>query len=380
MPRLQTLRIFKNEKLLSFPEQMFDSNNSLRVLDLTHNERVTELRKTLFVVLQQLKELNIGSNNFQKIPKDLLSNNCDKLTKLIIKEDLYQCQSSCNRTLPAELVKTCKNLEDFQYSFHRPNMENVLNIPSNIFEFQTSTLRTIMIDNANLPKDKLFDLFFNGSRFKKSLLNLNEVSVRGNNIRCMEVFCDAYNNGDCDCDLVSKIGQVARRIHRNHSKYSNFKLTCNKNENVIAEDVLSIYLPHCERIDLKTIIFYVGGIAIFLLSVVMTLCAKERILIWLYNHPCFSKLFEIKVTETTCVCEVHPSHRNCRFECFCRDAFISYSKDDENFALLLRENLEDTGSLGNENPSHKQMAGRSFSCLDHQRDWKAGIPIAVNIR
>ena len=79
---------------------------------------IGELRKTLFVVLQQLKELNIGSNNFQKIPKDLLSNNCDKLTKLIIKEDLYQCQSSCNRTLPAELVKTCKNLEDFEYSFY----------------------------------------------------------------------------------------------------------------------------------------------------------------------------------------------------------------------------------------------------------------------
>merc|ERR1719273_2444089 len=25
------------------------------------------------------------------------------------------------------------------------------------------------------------------------------------------------------------------------------------------------------------------------------------------------------------------------------------------------------------------MAGRSFSCLDHQRDWKAGNPISFNI-
>ena len=120
--------------------------------------------------------------------------------------------------------------------------------------------------------------------------------------------------------------------------------------------------------------------AIFFLLVVVILCAKEHILIWLYNHPCFSKLFEIKLTEAKCECDIHLCHSDCRLECFCRDAFISYSQDDEKFALLLRDNLEDAGNFGPESVSYKQMAGRSFSCLDHQRDWKAGNPIALNIR
>ena len=145
------------------------------------------------------------------------------------------------------------------------------------------------------------------------------------------------------------------------------------------EHLLNNYIPYCQRIDLKTITFYIAGIAIFFFSVVIVLCAKERILVWLYNHPCFSKLFEIKIKTTECVCEMHLSHADCRLECYCRDAFISYSHEDENFALLLRDNLEDNGGFGPESVSYKQMAGRSFSCLDHQRDWKAGNPISLNI-
>ena len=396
MPRLNKVRIFQNSKLLTFPENLFgsssNSDNNIEILDLTHNDQVNELPPNILSALKNLKELNIGSNNFSVIPSDLLSkSNCDKLTKLVIKEDFYKCPSGCTRILPARLLESCDNLEEFIYSFHKVHETNLLMMPSNIFEVSKSThIKTITIDNANLRKQQLFNIFFNGSNFKQSFNKLNYLSLQGNNISCKETYCTTEDNTYCDCDLITKIGELARHVIGNTNKTSSFKLTCNRldprttnwhlKEDVNAEDVISLYLPYCERVDLKTIIFYVAGIAIFFLSLVVVLCAKEHILIWLYNHPCFAKLFEIKFTETKCECDMHICHSDCRLECFCRDAFISYSKDDENFALLLRDNLEDSGNFGPESLSHKQMAGRSFSCLDHQRDWKAGNPIALNIR
>ena len=398
MPRLNKVRIFQNSKLLSLPEDLFgtssNSNNSIEILDLTHNDQVNILPPNLLSTLKHLKELNIGSNNFSVIPSDLLSNsNCDKLVKLVLKEDFYKCPSGCIRSLPAKLLESCDKLEEFDYSFHKVHEKNLLNIPSNFFEVSKSTqLKTLHIDNANLEKEQLLNLFFNASKYKLSFHKLKFLSLEGNNISCKHTYCTTEDNTDCDCDLVTKIGELARNVIGNTNKSSSFKLTCNSlrphttnwhvshKENVNPEDVISLYVPYCERVDLKTIIFYVAGIAIFFLSMVVVLCAKEHILIWLYNHPCFSKLFEIKFTETKCECDMHLCHSDCRLECFCRDAFISYSKDDENFALLLRDNLEDSGNFGAESVSYKQMAGRSFSCLDHQRDWKAGNPISLNIR
>lgn len=384
MPLLKTVSIFQNEKLLSLPKQIFNPNNNIEILDLTHNEQVHDLPRSILAPLKHLKALNIGSNNFSVIPPDLLHYSCAKLTKLVIKEDFYKCPTGCIRNLPSELLSSCRKLREFSYSFHRIHEKNRLKIPANFFEFQNSTLKMIEIDNANLQKDQLFDLFFNRSSFKKSFVNLNTLSIEGNAINCKETFCSRENNAHCDCNLVTKLGQLSKNITGNFTQTSNFRVTCNDGphqiQKVNVEDISNIYLPYCEQIDLKTIIFYVVGIAIFLLSVLVVLCVKERILIWLYNHSIFSKIFEIKFTETRCVCDMHPSHADCRSECFCRDAFISYSQDDEKFALLLRDNLEDNGSLGPENTSQKQMAGRSFSCMDHQRDWKAGNPIALNIR
>jgi hypothetical protein len=384
MPLLKMVRIFQNEKLLGFPRQMFDANNSIEILDLTHNERVHDLPTSLFVELKHLKELNIGSNNFSVIPSGLFKYSCDNLTKLVIKEDFYKCPAGCTRSLPSELLRSCGRLEEFSYSFHRVNKRNSLHIPSNFFRFQNSTLKIIKIDNANLQKNQVFSLFFNKSHFKKSFVNLHTLSLEDNAIHCKETLCTRDNHAHCDCDLVIKIGQLSKNINGNNTKKSNFRVTCNheshKNQQINLEEITNVYIPYCKQIDLKTIVFYVTGIAIILLSVLIVLCAKERILIWLYNHSIFSKMFVIQFTETKCVCEMHSSHADCKFACLCRDAFISYSGDDEDFALLLRDNLEDNGSFAPENASQQQMAGRSFTCLDHQRDWKGGRPIAINIR
>jgi hypothetical protein len=382
---LKTVSIFHNERLLSFPKNIIvDENNSIEKLHLTHNIKVTDLPTSLFTPLKNLKELKIGSNNFSVIPHDLLNNSCDKLTKLVIKEDyIYGCPSGCNRTLPPDLLKSCKSLEEFEYSFHKVDEKNLLNIPANFFEFQKSTLKNIVIDKTNLEKDQLFGLFFNGSQIKPSFSNLKNLWISLKPIYCKATNCTHENSDICDCILVTKLGDLATNIAKNNSKSDSVTVTCYNNERdkvqVNTENLLNIYIPYCQRIDLQTITFYIAGIAIFFFSMVIVLCAKEHILVWLYNHPCFSKLFEIKITETKCICEMHQSHADCRLECYCRDAFISYSHEDENFALLLRENLEDNGGFGPESVSYKQMAGRSFSCLDHQRDWKAGNPISLNI-
>ena len=387
MPLLKTVQVFQNEELQSFPNQMFDGNNSLTTLKLTHNELVHKLPKSLFLPLKNLQELNIGSNNFSVIPSDLLKHSCAKLTKLVFLHDLFKSPSGRTRNLPSKLLKSCTKLEKFLYSFHKAHTKNALYIPPNFFKFQKSTLKQIELDNANLQKNQFIDLFFNGSRVKKSFMNLTTLSLKKNAIHCKEILCKKETHYKCDCDLVLRIGQLSKIINGNNTKDSNFKMTCNNSSLYdqlhlsIVEDITNVYIPYCEQINFKTIIFCVVGLAMVLFSVLIILCAKERILISLYNHSIFSRIFWIAIKETQCVCDNHPSHTECKHGCFCRDAFISYSQEDENFATLLRDNLEDNNnSDGPENASHKQMAGRSFTCLDHQRDWRAGSPIAANIR
>ena len=391
LPHLQIIKIFQNDKLVSIPAEIFAFENSIESVELTHNELLRLLPGNLLKRLTQLKELNIGSNNFGAIPSDLLTHNCDNLVKLGIKEDLYQCKGECFRKLPPQLIQNCVNLEEFEYSIHKTMNTNFLSIPTDFFEFQNKKLRKIVLDNANVPEDKLFNLFFTDSELKSSLVKLDYLSIEGNNIDCKLTHCDTDSRDHCDCSLVAKIGKLADHIHGNYTgRKSKLLITCdnqvsNKSEaleqNVSVENVLEVSIPFCNRLDLTTIIFYVAGLAMMLLSLLIIVCAKEHILIWMYNHPCFSVVFEIKITATKCVCEMHIRHADCRMECFCRDAFISYSQADENFALLLRDNLEDSGNFGGPgNLSQKQMAGRSFSCLDHQRDWKAGKAISENIR
>ena len=377
MPLLHTVSIFHNEHLHGLPLGMFAKNTLIQKLDITHNQIIKQLHPSLLKPLKNLTELNIGSNNLVVIPQDLLKHNCDSLTKLTILEDFYDCPSGCVRKLTSEFLKTCGQLRQFLYSLNFQQFKNnSLDVPSSFFKYQNqSSLRTVELKHANLPLARILTLFFDDNQLKDVFENLSDLDLTGNAIPCKEM---CTNRRDCDCDVMRRLSQLKNFTN-------NFRqITCvnesTKLQQLNVEKVSNIFALYCERTNFETIIISVIGISTLLFCILVIYCAKEHILICLYNHPLFSKLFTvIRFVNTTCVCQLHPNHTDCKLECTCRDAFISYANQDEEFANLLVDTLEDNSSNGN-NTGQKQMAGRSFTCLVHQRDWMAGKPIAVNIR
>ena len=320
MSSLDMVEIFENENLLSLPEHMFAKNTLIHKLDITHNRRLKKLHPSLLKPLKNLTEVNIGSNNFSVIPQDLLKHSCDSLTKLTIREDFYGCHSGCVRKLTSEFLKTCGQLRRFLYSFHIPHKNNSLVVPSSFFKHQNQTsLRTVELKHANLPLARIFNLFFDDNHLKDVFENLSDLDLTGNAIPCNEI---CTNSRDCDCDVLNKLNQL--KDTTNNFRQISCVNESNRLQQLNVEKVSNIFALYCERPNLETIIISVIGISILLFCILVIYCAKEHILICLYNHSLFSKLFNvIHFVNTSCVCQIHPNHTDCKLECTCRDAFIS---------------------------------------------------------
>ena len=214
LPRLSQVTIFDNRRLTMLPETMFGKVNSVVKLALTQHGLVKHLPVGIFTNLQHLEHLNIGTNNFATIPGNLLHQSCNNLTTLSMVEDFFQCpkhSNGCHRVLPSDLLKTCRKLQKFQYSFMLQNSNNTLQIPADFFDNQNPfLLNEIQLEHTNLSKQQLTDVFFDPKTGDVNFKNMTKLTVRGNNIHWKDIYC----NQEHDCDIIKKIWLL-----KNHTKY-----------------------------------------------------------------------------------------------------------------------------------------------------------------
>ena len=209
---LREISVFWNRDLSGLPPNLFQKNIKLEKILINNNHCLTDLNKEQFNGLQNLSELDLGSNQFETIPNDLFScerqSDFSKLTSFTMLDD--SCGINCYRNMPSNLLEPLKNLMSFRYS-GKYAVKGVKGRKVFATNFVVpATVTTLRINRANLNQNDLISILLNKDKIEKLDLSENEIQTIGPNLipSFVKSVWLARNSLACDCETIQNLKQL----------------------------------------------------------------------------------------------------------------------------------------------------------------------------
>ena len=342
---LQTLKIFHNNELSSFPAEALSGLSSLRTLRILHNSQMPALNSSHFQQLPALASLTFNDDRFaDSLPQDLLGSN-PAMTRLEVIGD--ECAfRMCHRDFGAAFFLGMPALETFVY---KPGADVNASFAADSFVYNPN-LESVHLEASALLPDH--DLSLVGGLNKLKILRvlgcelhrvLHWQLLEGKS-ELESVDLGKYNLFDCDnCPTVETLwalGESGRLANEEE-----VLLNCKRGEEVSIEEAKK---KHCS-----------GGMGA---GVMVGLVVVTAILV-IACGVCVNWRRRKMSAQGSSFGAGGAGGGGHLSDCT-HDAFISYAAEDEDCALRVLRVLEEDNPL---------------RCLVHTRDFEAGESIMDNI-
>ena len=212
LTNLRRISLFWNRKLTYLPPKMFERNIRLEKIFINKHPRLHDIPGRLFDGLEDLIDLDLGSNAFSEIPTDLFrigrkSGQCHLKVFRMMGDS---CGTNCHRSLPRVLLEPCKNLLSFHYSFNykQGKIANAtISVPRSFFI--PTSISEIQLNGANLNRGDLTSIVLNLPRLEKLDIAGNDIEeIKQNDIPISVKSLTIANNPFlCTCDVISNLKQ-----------------------------------------------------------------------------------------------------------------------------------------------------------------------------
>lgn len=339
--------LFDNAKINQLPENLFDHNPNLMVLNLSTNS-LELIQPRLLSRIKSLEEIVLNHNYIRNVSSDLFSNN-PNLKSVSWKQDYCSKTSDCKRIFPAGLFEKNQKLEKFNYSWEERSSTDRINGVSFETRFPPS-LKVLSVTNVkNLTWANIQNVISGLDRLEELSLDHNQLVLKDNCLKTLpkslKRFSVVGNLVSCDqCKLIGFNGLAIEKCVAGNSSID------------MRDYVRQTHCP--DHIKIFIVVGIVAGLfTIFSISILFVILS-ERIRVRLYHHKFFANFFM----------EEGRDQENQTF-----DVFISYAQSDYDLASKMINHLE-----GNETEGEKN-SGRIFKCCIHERDWTIGREISQNI-
>ena len=218
LTNLRRISLFWNRKLTYLPPKMFERNIRLEKIFINKHPRLHDIPGRLFNGLEDLIDLDLGSNAFSEIPTELFligrkSGECHLRVFRMMGDS---CGTNCHRSLPRMLLEPCNYLLSFHYSFKNKQGKSVnatISVPRSFFI--PTSISEIQLNGANLNRGDLTSIVPN-------LHKLEKLDISGNNIKeikqndiplSVKSLAIASNPFLCTCDVIFNLKQFLDTRH-----------------------------------------------------------------------------------------------------------------------------------------------------------------------
>ena len=212
LTNLRRISLFWNRKLTYLPEKMFERNIRLEKIFINKHPRLQDIPERLFNGLEDLMDLDLGSNAFSEIPTELfrIGRKSGECYLKVFRMMGDSCGTTCHRSLPRLLLEPCKNLLSFHYSFNYMQGKGAnatISVPRG-FVIPIS-ISEVQLNGVNLNRGDLTSIVAN-------LQKLEKLDIAGNNIKeikqndiplSVKSLTIASNPFLCTCDVIFNLKQ-----------------------------------------------------------------------------------------------------------------------------------------------------------------------------
>ena len=218
LTNLRRISLFWNRKLTYLPKEMFERNIRLEKIFINKHPRLHDIPGRLFNGLEDLIDLDLGSNAFSEIPTELFrigrkSRECHLKVFRMMGDS---CGTNCHRSLPRMLLEPCKNLLSFHYSFNYNQGKGAnatISVPRG-FVIPIS-ISEVQLNGANLNRGDLTSIVPNLQKLEKLDISGNKIEeIKQNDIPLsVKSLTIASNPFLCTCDVIFNLKQFLDTRH-----------------------------------------------------------------------------------------------------------------------------------------------------------------------